>query len=122
MVEVPEETLGVFYSGDSYVVLYESRRIAQPYVYFWLGFEIAKRKKCRRSTSSNDEKASAAIFAAKLDNQDCRGAAVQVRVVQSKEPTHFAAIFGGFIVTLSGGKASGFKSVPFPTRRLQKPQ
>jgi hypothetical protein len=36
------------------------------------------------------------------------GAAVQVRVVQSKEPAHFLTIFNGKMITLRGGKASSF--------------
>ena len=36
------------------------------------------------------------------------GAAVQVRVVQGKEPTHFLTIFSGKMIILHGGKASSF--------------
>jgi hypothetical protein len=36
------------------------------------------------------------------------GAAVQVRVVQGKEPAHFLTIFSGKMIILRGGKASSF--------------
>ncbi len=39
------------------------------------------------------------------------GKAVQVRVVQGREPRHFIKMFGGKMVVFSGGKASGFKNV-----------
>ena len=42
-----------------------------------------------------------------LDNR-LGGAAVQVRVVQGKEPTHFLAMFQGQMVVFHGGLASAF--------------
>jgi hypothetical protein len=36
------------------------------------------------------------------------GVAVQVRVVQGKEPAHFLSIFSGRMIILHGGKASSF--------------
>ncbi|GMT10753.1 hypothetical protein PFISCL1PPCAC_2050 [Pristionchus fissidentatus] len=98
LVEVPKEDHGIFYSGDSYVVHYKSRSITNGVVYFWLGW-----------TSTTDEKSSAAILATQVDQQECKGKATQVRVVQSKEPAHFLSIFDGLVVTLTGGAASGFK-------------
>lgn len=38
------------------------------------------------------------------------GRAVQVRVIQSKEPDHFLAIFGYKIIIYTGGRASSFES------------
>jgi hypothetical protein len=38
------------------------------------------------------------------------GAAVQVRVVQGKEPAHFRQLFKGKMIVHAGGKASGFKN------------
>ncbi|KAF8381016.1 hypothetical protein PRIPAC_70158, partial [Pristionchus pacificus] len=98
LVEVKKEDHGIFYAGDSYVVLYRSRSITNGVVYFWLGW-----------TSTTDEKSSAAILATQVDQQECKGKATQVRVVQSKEPDHFLSIFDGLVVTLTGGAASGFK-------------
>ena len=42
-----------------------------------------------------------------LDNR-LGGAAVQVRVVQGKEPAHFLAMFQGQMVVFHGGLASSF--------------
>ncbi|XP_063598696.1 LOW QUALITY PROTEIN: gelsolin, cytoplasmic-like [Penaeus indicus] len=60
--------------------------------------------------SSQDEKASSAIHAVRLDNE-LNGKAVQVRVVQGYEPAHFLRMFKGRMVVFLGGKASGFKNV-----------
>jgi len=60
--------------------------------------------------SSQDEKAASAINAVKLDDE-VGGKAIQVRVVQGKEPRHFIKMFGGKMVVFSGGKASGFKNM-----------
>ena len=53
--------------------------------------------------SSQDEKASSAINAVKLDDE-VGGKAIQVRVVQGKEPRHFIKMFGGKMIVFSGGK------------------
>ncbi|GMR59128.1 hypothetical protein PMAYCL1PPCAC_29323, partial [Pristionchus mayeri] len=98
LVEVPKEDHGIFYAGDSYVILYRSKAFTSGVVYFWLGW-----------TSTTDEKSSAAILATQLDQTECKGKATQVRVVQSKEPAHFLSIFDGLVITLTGGAASGFK-------------
>ena len=47
-------------------------------------------------------------MAVKLDNE-LGGRAVQVHVVQGKEPDHFLAIFGSKLVIYSGGRASSFE-------------
>ena len=46
-----------------------------------------------------------------MDNNDLNGKAVQVRVVQGREPRHFIKMFNGKMVVFSGGKASGFRNV-----------
>lgn len=60
------------------------------------------------STSGVDEKGVAALKTIELDNNK-GGVAVQVRVVQGKEPRHFLAIFGGRLIIYSGGRASSFE-------------
>lgn len=60
--------------------------------------------------SSQDERAASAINAVKMDD-DLGGKAVQVRVVQGREPRHFIKMFAGKMVVFSGGKASGFRNV-----------
>jgi len=47
----------------------------------------------------------AAINAVKLDNE-LGGRAVQVRVVQGREPRHFLKMFAGKMVVFTGGKVS----------------
>lgn len=79
---VPEENYGKFFGGDSYVIKY--RYGGNKYViYMWQGKD-----------SSIDEKAASALHAVRLDNE-LGGAAVQVRVVQGREPKHFLHIFKG---------------------------
>lgn len=48
-------------------------------------------------------------MAVDLDNK-LGGRAVQIRLIQGKEPEHFLAMFGGKLVIYSGGRASGFES------------
>ncbi len=56
-----------------------------------------------------DEKAASAVWAMKMDDE-LKGQAVQVRVVQNKEPPHFYMMFKGTLVIHEGGHASGFKN------------
>ena len=56
------------------------------------------------ATSSTDEKAASALHAIELDKQH-GGRAVQVRVVQGKEPAHFRRVFRGRLVVHAGGIA-----------------
>lgn len=101
MVPLEEEKHGMFFGGDSYVIKYSYEKEGRPayIVYFWQGGE-----------SSQDEKAASAINAVRVDDELC-GKAVQVRVVQGREPRHFIKMFGGKMIVYSGGKASGFKNV-----------
>jgi advillin len=96
----PQPLFGQFYSGDSYVLLYtyynSSQRREENIIYFWQGRE-----------STQDEKGSSALLSAELD-KDMGGSAVQVRVIQGKEPKHFRSLFKGKMVCHSGGHASGF--------------
>lgn len=95
---VPVETENFLFGGDSYVIQYQYP--AGAIVYFWQGLK-----------SSQDERASSAIHAADLDNNQLQGQAIQVRVVQGEEPRHFLNMFNGNLVIFTGGKASGFKNV-----------
>jgi hypothetical protein len=88
-VEVDQSEYGQFYSGDSYIVLYNYRNGGRDshITYFWQGRD-----------SSQDEKAASAMLAIEIDSK-APGEPAQVRVVQGKEPTSFLAIFQGkFIV------------------------
>jgi len=99
LVEVESDKHGFFFAGDSYVILYKYGD-DKSIVYFWQG-----------SKTSVDEKGASAIHAARIDNEELGGKAVQVRVVQGREPRHFIKMFGGSMVVFSGGKASGFNNV-----------
>jgi len=99
LVEVDSSKHGFFFAGDSYVILYKYGD-DKSIVYFWQG-----------SKTSTDEKGASAIHAARIDNEELGGKAVQVRMVQGQEPRHFIKMFGGSMVVFSGGKASGFNNV-----------
>eukprot|EP00092_Neocalanus_flemingeri_P014932 GFUD01016126.1.p1 GENE.GFUD01016126.1~~GFUD01016126.1.p1 ORF type:complete len:794 (+),score=185.50 GFUD01016126.1:3-2384(+) len=87
-----------FYTGDSYVILYKYGA-GESIVYFWQG-----------DKSSTDERGASALHAFRIDNEMGMGKSKQVRVEQGREPTHFLRMFGGTLVTLQGGKASGFRN------------
>lgn len=92
-----------FFSGDSYILLHTRRKVENPSalewdLYFLLGSE-----------SSQDEKGAAAYFVVNLD--DLLGTKpVQHREVQGQESNAFLGLFGGAVVYMDGGVASGFKS------------
>ncbi|CAD7705124.1 unnamed protein product [Ostreobium quekettii] len=92
--EVPEDQYGDFLAGDSYVLKYSyaaKQGADQHMIYYWQGQD-----------SSVQEKAASAAQAVKLDDE-LGGSAVQVRVVQNNEPTHFLHLFPeGMIVQLGG--------------------
>lgn len=100
-VPVDPALYGQFFAGDSYIVLFKylDGQVEKAIIYFWQGRD-----------SSIDEKGSSAIFTKQMDDEmECE--ATQVRVVQSKEPDHFLALFKGKMVVHQGGIASGFKNV-----------
>lgn len=98
---VPEASHGVFYSGDSYVILYTYLKNTREYhiIYFWLG-----------NDSTSDEQGAAAAAAVQLDDK-FGGEPYQVRVCEGKEPIHFFMIFNHRLLIYQGGHASGFKNV-----------
>jgi len=99
-VAVPKEQYGQFFMGDSYILLftYLVRGKEKHIIYFWQGRD-----------SSNDEKGASALLTKQMDD-DLKGEASQVRVVQGKEPNHFLALFKGKMIVHSGGHASAFKN------------
>ncbi|XP_026330603.1 gelsolin, cytoplasmic-like, partial [Hyposmocoma kahamanoa] len=88
------------FQGDSYVIPYQYDGVyGRKYIiYFWLGKD-----------STQDEQAAAAIYSVVVDRK-LNGEAELVRVPQGEEPKHFLKIFNGRLVTLTGGKASGFRN------------
>ncbi|XP_076459469.1 advillin-like isoform X2 [Babylonia areolata] len=98
---------GEFFGGDCYVIqyTYQVQGRENYIIYYWLG-----------GKSTSDEKGTAALKAVEMDDK-LGGAAVQVRVVQYKEPPHFMAMFGGKMIVFQGGKAgwtAGEQSVDGP--------
>lgn len=110
-VPLDPSVLGQFYGGDSYIVLYQyshdSRR--GHIIYTWQGAE-----------SSQDEVGASAILAVQLDDE-LGGAAVQVRVVQGKEPAHLMSLFGSqpMVVYRGGTSREGGESEVADTRLFQ---
>ncbi|XP_016519701.1 gelsolin isoform X3 [Poecilia formosa] len=110
-VLVDPATFGQFYGGDSYLILYQYQHGGRQghIVYIWQGAE-----------SSQDETAASAILAVELDNE-LGGGAVQVRVVQGKEPAHMMSLFGGqpMVVYQGGTSREGGQSAAADTRLFQ---
>ncbi|XP_063596642.1 advillin-like [Penaeus indicus] len=98
LIPVPESQYGEFFMGDCYIVLYAYLEGNNEHylLYYWIG-----------SDASQDEAGTAALKAVELDDK-LQGRAIQIRVVQGKEPPHFMAIFGGKMVIFEGGFASSF--------------
>ena len=65
LVEVPDDQKNYLYDGDCYVILYSGDKTK--IVYFWQG------SKC-----SIDERGASAIHAARIDNENLGGLAIQV--------------------------------------------
>ncbi|VDH98590.1 advillin [Mytilus galloprovincialis] len=106
---VPQEKhhMGKFFGGDCYVIQYSYPHPDNKnhVIYYWQG-----------AKSTTDERGTSALKAVELDDA-LGGAAVQVRVVQGKEPVHFMAIFDGKMIIFEGGKAgweNGEKSTNGP--------
>ncbi|XP_052079404.1 advillin-like isoform X1 [Mytilus californianus] len=106
---VPQEKhhMGKFFGGDCYVIQYSYPHPDNKnhVIYYWQG-----------AKSTTDERGTSALKAVEMDDA-LGGAAVQVRVVQGKEPIHFMAIFDGKMIIFEGGKAgweNGEKSTNGP--------
>ncbi|XP_037084357.1 gelsolin-like [Pollicipes pollicipes] len=96
LAPLPVRDHGTFLSSDCYVVQYCYRVAGREryIVYYWLG-----------TASDEEARAVASQKAAELDGK-VGGRAVLVRIVQSREPPHFVAMFGGVIVVRDGGAAA----------------
>jgi hypothetical protein len=106
---------GSFYSGDSFIVLYDAGRnrdgtprdrskqgsstSSGVTLYFWQGRH-----------SSVDERGASAWLVKDMDDA-LSGSAVQCRVVQGKEPEHFRRVFQGRMVIHTGGMDTAFSAV-----------
>ncbi|XP_024866437.1 gelsolin-like isoform X2 [Kryptolebias marmoratus] len=110
-VLVDSASFGQFYGGDSYIIQYQYQHNNKQghIIYIWQGAE-----------SSQDEVGASAILAVKMDD-DLGGGAVQVRVVQGKEPAHLMSLFGEkpMVVYKGGTSRDGGQSEPAETRLFQ---
>ncbi|XP_065140349.1 gelsolin b [Paramisgurnus dabryanus] len=110
-VPVDPSLNGQFYGGDSYIILYTYKHGGRQgqIIYIWQGED-----------SSQDEKGASAILAAQLDAK-LGGSAVQVRVIEGKEPQHLMSIFGGqpMVVYKGGTSRDGGQSQASDVRLFQ---
>ncbi|XP_024120275.1 gelsolin isoform X2 [Oryzias melastigma] len=110
-VPVNPETFGQFYGGDSYLIQYQYQHGSRTghIIYIWQGAE-----------SSQDEVGSSAYQAVQLDDE-LGGGAVQVRVIQGKEPAHLMSLFKGqpMVVYKGGTSRDGGQSEVADTRLFQ---
>lgn len=92
---IHSQYMGQFFAGDCYVIQYTYKVAGKDnhVIYYWQGLK-----------STTDEKGTSALKAVELDDK-LGGAAVQVRVVQGKEPAHFMSMFDGKMIIFSGGHA-----------------
>ena len=104
VVPVPASDVGVFYDGDSYIVLnsYKVGRDADKLgheIFFWLG-----------AHTSQDEAGTAAYKTVELD-EFLQGSATQHRELQASPSSAFLALFPRRITIRRGGVATGFAHV-----------
>lgn len=103
---------GVFFRGDSYVVLHsygtkvlegetEEEKLRHE-IFFWLGRE-----------TTADEAGTAAYKTVELD-EFLGGMATQERETEGNESAEFTALFGGRIKIMKGGVKSGFRHIEMP--------
>ncbi|XP_039902567.1 gelsolin-like isoform X4 [Simochromis diagramma] len=110
-VPVDSASYGQFYGGDSYIILYRYQhgdRSGQ-IIYMWQGAE-----------STQDEVAASAFLAVEVDDE-LEGSAVQVRVIQGKEPAHLMSLFGDkpLVVYKGGTSRENGQSEAADTRLFQ---
>uniref|UniRef100_A0A8B9L5S5 Scinderin like a n=1 Tax=Astyanax mexicanus TaxID=7994 RepID=A0A8B9L5S5_ASTMX len=104
-VLVDSSTLGQFYGGDCYLILYSYHQGGreQHIIYTWQG------RKC-----TQDELAASAFLTVKLDDS-MGGSPVQVRVSQGQEPPHLMSLFKGKPMMIFLGGTSRKGATPIPT-------
>jgi hypothetical protein len=97
--EVPSDREGIFFSGDSYVVVFEfrQRNVERSIVYMWQGRD-----------SPIDVKGTSAFltkeFASKLNKP------AQIRIVQGHETPEFLSLFNGAFVVRNGDVPPGWNT------------
>ncbi|KAM8924330.1 macrophage-capping protein [Pelodytes ibericus] len=98
LISVPGESHGVFHSGDTYLVLFNS--LESNSIYVWNG----------RDTSV-DERAAGAIYSSQL-HMHMGEKPTQNRETQGHESAEFMALFPLGVTYLDGGVSSGLHSAP----------
>ncbi|XP_021339907.1 gelsolin-like, partial [Mizuhopecten yessoensis] len=88
-IPMESEEVGIFSSSCCYVILYSYRDNVRQHhmVYFWQGLR-----------SSLDVKGASAIMAQRIDDQEAAGGALQIRVLEGKEPPMFLHMLTGRMV------------------------
>lgn len=95
--ELPLEEYGLFYSGESYIVLYSVTLKSggqRHVIYYWQGRH-----------SSTEDQGTSALLSTNL-RSSLEGMAAQVRVLQNKEPNHFLEHFEGSMTVRRGSRAT----------------
>eukprot|EP00188_Purpureofilum_apyrenoidigerum_P003442 Plantae.Rhodophyta-Purpureofilum_apyrenoidigerum.ctg3596.p1 GENE.Plantae.Rhodophyta-Purpureofilum_apyrenoidigerum.ctg3596~~Plantae.Rhodophyta-Purpureofilum_apyrenoidigerum.ctg3596.p1 ORF type:complete len:365 (+),score=96.50 Plantae.Rhodophyta-Purpureofilum_apyrenoidigerum.ctg3596:241-1335(+) len=100
-VKLSPSEYGVFYSGDSYIVLHTEKDEDETRydLFYWLGKD-----------STQDELGAAAIYTVNIDDM-LGGKSIQHREVQNNESSEFLQHFTQSFVCIDGGVDSGFTKV-----------
>jgi len=88
-IEWPMKYYGVFYEGDSYIILYTNHDTQESIIYIWQGI-----------MSSENERDNTMYYAQQLDDSIFHGQTTQVHVVFGDEPEHFLRLFKGKLKVL----------------------
>eukprot|EP00770_Monocercomonoides_exilis_P004072 MONOS_4053.1-p1 / transcript=MONOS_4053.1 / gene=MONOS_4053 / organism=Monocercomonoides_exilis_PA203 / gene_product=villin / transcript_product=villin / location=Mono_scaffold00103:18784-21701(-) / protein_length=856 / sequence_SO=supercontig / SO=protein_coding / is_pseudo=false len=98
--DIPEDRHGVFFAGDSYVVVlqYKLNRVDRAVVFMWQGRD-----------SSTDEKGASAFITKEISADLPKPQ--QIRITQGHETPDFLALFNGTFVVREGGVPAGWNAV-----------
>ncbi|XP_034508560.1 macrophage-capping protein [Ambystoma mexicanum] len=107
LVLVPKEQVGVFYSGDSYLLLNNIEKGGSN-LHFWIGKD-----------TSVDEQGASAMFCTQLDTY-LNGHPVQYREAQGHESEKFMSYFSNGIKYQEGGVSSGLNKVHTDISQIKK--
>ncbi|CAF0715415.1 unnamed protein product [Brachionus calyciflorus] len=90
-----------FHTSDCYIILYTYKllNLEKHILYYWIG-----------QKSSLEDQGTASLKTIELDNKLFNGQALQVRVVESKEPVHFMSIFDGHIAIYMDGRVHSYSN------------
>ncbi|CAM9120559.1 unnamed protein product [Chrysoparadoxa australica] len=102
-----DPAFGVFFSKESYVIVFSCKNVTRSIVYLWVGSEASVITKASLALQVKD-----LIKDLKLAEgaNGCSGAIDQVRVIQGKEPPFLQAVFkmrGRSLVVVAGSSETG---------------